>query len=178
MMNQRPEQHLTYDDLLRTLVDQTDLGSAQQSHLASCPRCRNQAEELKKRFGRLGKMARKLAPEPVRPFRVPVHGMPGGRWHFKPATALAAIGVLIFVFTVWWPRSADHTDAPAPMMASNIEQDDRLMGEIDDILDNALPEDYQQLAAVSESHDIENVDELMDWMVPSIDEEDDLEPRA
>jgi hypothetical protein len=92
--------------------------------------------------------------------------------------ALAALGLMAFVFTVWWPRPVNHMNAPTPMVASNLEQDDRLMGEIDDMLDNALPEAYKQLAVVTESHNVENLDDLMDWMVPSIDDEDDIEPRA
>lgn len=182
MMNHSPNPHLTphltYDDLLRTLVDASDLGPEQHAHLETCHRCRKQAEEMKRRYRRLGQMARSQTPAPSRPFRVPAHQAPGSRRQFKPAMALAALGVMAFVFTVWWPRPADHTDAPAPMVASNLEQDDRLMGEIDDMLDNALPEAYQQLAVVTESHNVENLDDLMDWMVPSIDEEDDIEPRA
>jgi hypothetical protein len=50
------------------------------------------------------------------------------------------------------------------------------MAEVDALVRDALPVAYQQVAVVSEPILSED---LIDWIVPSIDEEDDpIEPRA
>ena len=176
MMDPSPEQHLVYDDLLRTLADGWELSAEQRLHLKSCPGCQRQAQDLQYRYQRLGQMARDMAPGPSRPFRVPVHHTPGTRWYFKPGVAAGILGVLVFVFTVWWPQPSEYSDTPAPMAAWSIEEERRWMAEVDALVDDALPKAYQQVAVVSEP--ILSKD-LIDWIVPSIDEDDDnVEPRA
>ncbi|MGD8836286.1 MAG: hypothetical protein PVJ84_02940 [Desulfobacteraceae bacterium] len=176
MMDPSPGQHLAYDDLLRTLVDGSDLSAEQQSHLKSCPGCQRQAQDLQSRYRRLGQMARDMAPGPSRPFRVPVHDTPTPRWYFKPGVAAGILGVLIFVFTVWWPRPPEYSGAPAPVASWSVEQEMRWMAEVDALVEDALPKAYQQVAVVSEP--ILSQD-LIDWIVPSIDEDDDhVDPTA
>ncbi len=176
MMELSPEQHLTYDDLLRTLVDESDLSTEQQRHLASCPGCQRQAEDLQYRYRRLGKMAHDMSPAPSRPFRIPAGGSSESRWYFKPGVAVGVLGVLIFVFTVWWPQPGEHTDGPSPMAEWSMEEETRWLAEVDALVDDALPKAFQQVAVVSEP--ILSKD-LIDWIVPSIDEEDDdIDPRA
>jgi hypothetical protein len=176
MMDQRPNSHLAYDDLLRTLADVSDLSPEQQAHFESCHRCQHQAQGIQHRYQKLGQMARSMAPEPSRSFRVPEHHMPKSRWHFKPGVAAGVLGVLIFVFTVWWPNTSDHTEAPDPLAQYSIEEEAQLMAEVDALVHDALPVAYQQVAVVSEP--ILSKD-LIDWIVPSIDEDDEsIEPRA
>jgi hypothetical protein len=176
MMASGPEQHLSYDDLLRTLVDESDLSSDQRRHLQSCPQCQRQAQALQYRYRRLGRMAREMAPEPSRSFTVPAHGAPRTRWYFKPGVAAGIVGVLVFVFTLWWPRPSDHSDLPAPMATWSLEEENRWMAEVDALVHDALPKAYQHVAVVSEP--IFSKD-LIDWIVPSIDEDDDMvDPRV
>jgi len=178
MMDHSPEQHLTYDDLMHTLVDLSDLDAGRQAHLKSCYRCRREADKLSMRYNRLGRMARNTAPEPSRPFRLASGTQPARRWQFKPAVALGIVGALIFVFTLWLPRFTEHAGTPAPMVARNFEDDDRLMEEIDALVDDALPGVYQQLASLSENQSVEDLDELIDWVVPTLEDDDDTEPRT
>jgi hypothetical protein len=176
MMDQRPNAHLSYNDLLRTLADLSDLSPEQQVHFESCHRCRRQAQDIQHRYQKLGQMARSMAPEPSRPFRVPEHHLSKSRWHFKPGVAVGVLGVLIFVFTVWWPNSSEHSDMPVPLAEYSAQEDAQLMAEVDALVHDALPVAYQQVAVVSEP--ILSKD-LIDWIVPSIDEEDDrIEPQA
>ena len=102
--------------------------------------------------------------------------MPKSRWHFKPGVAVGVLGVLIFVFTVWWPNPSEHADVPVPLAEYSAKEDAQLMAEVDALVHDALPVVYQQVAVVSEP--ILSKD-LIDWIVPSIDEDDDnVEPRA
>lgn len=177
-MEQSPKDpgHLSYDDLLKTLVAASDLDADQTAHLASCPHCRRQAEDLQQRYRRLGGMARELAPQSSRPFRVPTAERPKRLWRFKTATALAMMGAVIFIFTVWTPQIHDGPDAPPSTVALTNEEDARLMHEIDALVDDALPPALQYVAVTSEP--ILSKD-LIDWIVPSIDEEDEItDPRA
>ena len=59
------------------------------------------------------------------------------------------------------------------MTAQALEDDRRLMKEVDALIENALPEPLRELAAVSEPP--LNLDEdLINWIVPSIEEDDSL----
>lgn len=176
MIKQNPDSHLTYDELLQTLADASDLIPEQQAHLESCHRCRRQAEDLQHRYHRLGKMARNMAPEPSRPFRVRAHQMPKSRWYLQPGVAVGILGVLVFVFTVWWPHPTDHSHVPVPAAAYNAEEEAQLMAEVDALLNDALPKAFQLVAVAPEPILSED---LIDWIVPSIDEDDEtVEPRA
>jgi hypothetical protein len=175
MKHHNPDSHLTYDELLRSITDASDLDPMQQAHLKSCRHCQRQTEDMIQRYRRLGQMARQMAPKPRQVFRAPDRRASSGRWYFKPGVALGALGVLIFVFTLWWP---DPTDHPLPTTAAwDIEEEARFMAEVDALVNDALPVAYQQVAAVSEP--ILSKD-LIDWIVPSIDDEDDenMDPRA
>ena len=177
MRHHDPDIHLTDDELLRAMIDPSDLAPARQAHLASCRQCRRRTEDLTARFSRLGPMARHMAPEPRPGFRVPAHRTPAGRWHLKPAMALAAMGALVFAVTLWAPFDR-ISRTPAPMVAEKFANDDQLMEAIDTLVEDALPEKYQHLAALPGDRSIEDLDEFMDWMVPSPDEADDGEQPA
>jgi hypothetical protein len=120
-------------------------------------------------------MAREMAPEPQKSFMLPAHDAPLRRWYFKPVMALGVLGALVFAVTLWMPQ---FSRTPTPMVAHNFENDDQLMAEVDALVENALPEKYQQLAALSDDRSVEDLDEFMDWLVPSPDGMDDVEQPA
>ncbi len=176
MKHHNPDKHLTYDELMVAMTDVSDLDRPQQVHLNACLHCQRQLEEMAHRFTRLGKMAEQMAPAPSQPFRVPARHATIWRWQFKPGVALGVLGVLIFAFTFWWPTPSDHSDQSVPMVAYNMEEEAQLMAEVDALVKDALPVVYQKVAVVSEP--ILSKD-LIDWIVPSIDEEDEnIDPRA
>ena len=178
MKHHDPDLHLTDDELLRAMVDPSDLDPTRKAHLESCLQCRRQAQDLTDHYNRLGRMARQMAPEPRKSFRVPAHTAPVGRWHFKPVMALGVLGALVFALTLWGPRFTRILQTPTPIVAHNFENDDHLMEEIDALVDDPLPEEYQQLAALSDDRSVEDLDEFMDWMVPSPEEAGDVQQPA
>ncbi len=171
MTHYDPDTHLSYDELLQAMTDRTDLGPGPRAHLDACRHCRRQAENLTDRFDRLGQMARQMAPKPQRVFRVPARHAAIGRWRFNPAMALGALGVLIFVFTLWGPQFTGDSDAPVPMVAQHLD-DDRLMAEIDELVEDALPAKYREVAVLSDDQSVEELDDFINWMVPSPDEDE------
>ena len=178
MKHHDPNLHLTDDELLRAMVDPSDLDPTRQAHFKSCLHCQRQTKDLTHRLDRLGRMARQMAPEPRKSFRLPAHTTPVSRWRFKPVMALGVLGALIFVLTLWGPRFTGISRTPTPMVAQNIEHDDRLLDEVDTLVDDALPEDYQQVVALSDDRSVDDLDDFMNWMVPSPEEGDDVEQPA
>ncbi len=168
-MNQRPEQHINHDQLLKALVDRADLSAAQQAHLGQCPVCRHALQRLEQRFTRLGEIAKHLAPEPSRSFRLPAGKASPAGWRFKPMWAAGLVAAMLLVFTMWWPHRLPVSQLPQ-MTAQSLEADRQLMEEIEALVENALPASLKQVAAVSEPV----VDEdLLDWIIPSINGEVD-----
>ncbi len=176
-MNQQSIAHLTYDQLLQALVDEADLGDAVRDHLAACPACRRQVMRLTQRYDRMGQMAKQLAPTPAHAFRVPAQQVAAKHRLLKPALAMGMVAALIMVFTIWWPQHIDISNGPEMRATLDRNTDDQLMAEIDDLVDDALPKAYQELASLSDSQTSEDLEELIDWIAPPI-EEDELEPRV
>ena len=178
MKHHTPNAHFSEDELLRATIDPSDLDPARQAHFKSCLHCQRQARDLSDGYRRLGQMARQMAPEPRKSFRLPADDAPVRRWHFKPVLALGVLGALVFAVTFWVPRFTRNSPTPTPMVARDFANDDQLMAEVDAIVEDALPEQYQQLAALSDDRSLEDLDEFMDWMVPSPDGMDDMEQPA
>ena len=177
-MNPNAEQHLTYDELIRHLIDGPDPASSRQSHLESCHQCRREAEHLARRYQRLGQMARDLAPKPAHTFRLPEGGRTTHRrWQFRSALAMAVAAALILAFTLMRPSLFQHPKSVPKTATNKVVDDNHLMAQVDDLVADAMPKPYQKLVAVSEPV---LTQDLIDWIVPSIDENNDkdLKPHA
>jgi len=174
MTHHDPDLHLDDDELLRAMIDPSDLGAGRLAHLHSCRHCRHQTEALTASYRRLGQMARAMAPEPRQAFRLPADHAPGRPWYLKPAMALGVMGALVFAVTLWRPFTR-ISPTPTPMVAEKFENDDRLMEEIDALVEDALPEKYRQLAALPGERSVEDLDAFIDWVVPSPEDTDDWE---
>ena len=174
MTHHDPNRHLSDDEVLRAMIDPSDLGAGRQAHLHSCRHCRHQTEALTARYRRLGQMAREMAPEPRQAFRLPTDKAPGRPWYLKPAMALGVMGALVFAVTLWRPFTR-ISPTPTPMVAEKFENDDRLMEEIDALVEDALPEKYRQLAALPGERSVEDLDAFIDWVVPSPEDGNDWE---
>ncbi|MCP3955077.1 MAG: hypothetical protein GY697_23080 [Desulfobacterales bacterium] len=175
MKHSDPDLHLTDDELLRATIDPSDLGPARKAHFESCPHCRRQTEDLAQGYSRLGQMATQMAPKPQKTFRVPAHNAPVSRWYFKPGLALGVSAALVLVFTLWGPRFTPVDPTPTPMVVQKFENDNHLLEEVDMLVENALPEKYQQVAALSDDRSVEDLDEFIDWVVPPIEEINDVD---
>lgn len=171
MLKQRPQDHLTADQLLQALVDLPDLGTERQAHLAKCPVCQQDLKRLKQGFGRLGQRAGQMAPAPSRPFRLPQKTAPAAWWRFKPMWATAMAGVLLFALTVWWPRSLAPPAPVATVAVRNPAVGTSLIDQVDALVDDALPPTLQALAAASDLDEMyDDVEDDLNWLVPAVDD--------
>ena len=67
MSTTNPDQpHLEEDDMLRAVIDDTDLSALQRQHLAQCSQCRSHRQSLESELTHLGQLAERYAPEPLR----------------------------------------------------------------------------------------------------------------
>jgi hypothetical protein len=172
-MNQLSEKHVIDDDLLKGIVDIDDLSPDQREHVKACPACRSELARLERRYARIGEVAKATAPAPSRPFRLPEKSRRAfGRW-LIPVLAAGMTAALVVATVIRRPGPFGPGSTPVPMTAQALEDDRRLMKEVDALIENALPEPLRELAAVSEPP--LNLDEdLINWIVPSIEEDDSL----
>jgi hypothetical protein len=174
-MKYQRSDHLIYDELLQAVVDPQDLAEDRRQHLDRCPQCKHASQRLEQRYTRIGNMARNMTPEPSQTFRVPSKTRPSSRWQSRPALAMGLAGALILFITLWWSPRFNPSQQTPQMLAEDPEQELALMQQVDALVANALPSALQQLASVTEPNTSED---LIDWVLPSIDEEEAMEPRA
>lgn len=166
--------HLSHDELLVAAVDRTDLPDGRKAHLEDCPGCQRELSRVIGRLTRLGRMAADMTPQPSKRFRLPEKSEPSLRWLIKPSWAMAVAATLLLGITIWHPQWLSGPDQQE-VAVIDLSADRRLMVAVDDLVDNALPEDYQQLAALSDPLPLSDEyieDDLLDWIVPPLDEED------
>lgn len=169
-MIQRPEEHLNSDELLQSLAQTADPQARRQAHLNACPHCQETLASLEKCFERVGQTARDLSPAPARPFRLPQKQRFSSRWFAKPLIATGLVAVCLLGLAVWLPNPYWPENPPVKVTAADYEADRQLMEEVNALVENALPPAYQQLVAAS---DVNLDEDLINWLVPSIEEDDD-----
>jgi len=142
-----------------------------QNHLNQCPACRQELDKVERRLNRLGEMARRFTPEPGRPVRLPEAEptRPLRGW-LTPALAAGITAVLVVAVSIWWiAPPGRETDAPRIVTAEELQADQTLMVEVDQLVENAMPEPYRELASIADLQ-YEWDEDLIDWIVPSIDD--------
>ncbi|MDX1708269.1 MAG: hypothetical protein R3274_06690 [Desulfobacterales bacterium] len=155
--------HLEEDHILRAVIDDTDLSALQQQHLAECSRCQADRERLESELAHLGQMAQRYTPQPLKRIRLveeKVRSPFSLRGFAFSAAAVAA--VLIVVWATFLIRSQQ------PGRVGNLAQDmveaERLMTEIDVLVENALPQVYLDIVGETNL----NLDEdFIDFLIPT-----------
>ncbi len=174
MNEPRLQRHLSQDELLMVLAETGPCTPAAQDHLQSCPACRQELDRLQQRLNRLAETARRFTPEAVRPFRLPHAESPRRRraW-LTPALAAGITAVLVMSVSVWWMTPPDRqSGAPRMLTAQQLDADQALMADVDQLVENAMPEPYRELASIADLQ-VEWDEDLIDWIVPPIEDEDE-----
>lgn len=173
MNTQSAMDHLSHDELLKAVVDMEALSTGRKDHLAGCTTCSHDLERLHNRFANIGRTAKKLAPAPARPFRLPASHTSPKRRSFKPVWVMAFSAAMLLAIVVMRPNWLNNGTTPSTVQV-NAAADRELMKEIDALVDDALPVAYQQLAYLDDpfSANGTQVDkDLLDWVVPPIDDD-------
>ena len=157
------EPHLGEDDILQAVVDDTDLSTLQQQHLAECSRCRSHRQRLENELAHLGQTAERYAPEPLRRITV-AHDKVRPPFSIR-GFAFSAAAVAAAVIVVW---AAVLIRGQQQTRIGNLAQDmvevERLMTEINVLVENALPQVYLDIAGETNL----NLDEdFIDFLIPT-----------
>lgn len=178
MNTQNRSPHLTYDELLKAVVDTADLSAERQSHLKECPVCSEDFERASYRLKHIGQLAQRMTPQPKHLFRIPARQRAAPHWTFKPVWAVTAAAALLLAMTVLWPHLWPQrpTGPQTSRVAVEPLSDQQLMEEVATLMDNTLPADSQQMTALnatSELDESDSGDDFLDWIVPPVQGDQD-----
>ena len=157
------EPHLAEEDMLQAVIDDTDLSTLQQQHLAECPRCRSHRERLENELTHLGQMAERYAPEPLRRITV-AHDKVRSPFSIRgfAFSAAAVAAAIIVVWATFLIRSQQQ--GRIGNLAQNMVEAERLMTEINVLVENALPQVYLDIVGDTNL----NLDEdFIDFLIPT-----------
>jgi len=159
------EPHLTENELLRAVIDDRDLSDLQRVHLAQCEHCRSSKAQLEQQLARLGQLARRYSPAPQRHIAVierkdrsPFFSR---GFAFGAAAVAVAILVIMGTFLIRGQQQANVGNS-----AQNMVEAEKLMTEVNVLVENALPPGY--LAIVGET-DTSADEDFFDFLIPNTD---------
>ena len=173
--------HLNSDQLLHAVVNESDLPRDLRAHLKQCPPCRQEVDRLAARFGAIGRMARDISPDALGRVRLPEKRRRfflGRRVGLRPALGMAVAMVLLMMVTLYQPMG----NRSMPMVPQavetaelrlDLEAEARLFTEINDLLSNPLPEEYQQFGGAG--GEIGELGDPTEFIVPDVEGETDEE---
>jgi hypothetical protein len=164
--------HLSEDEIVMAMVDPEDLAPSRQSHLHQCHHCEAARRRLERGLARFGERVEQWTPSPPgsaslsdRPTRI--HGT-GWNWAWKGITAAAAAALVIMVVNLWPQPSTVGTHYPSGVAEKGVVETERLVGQVNALVENALPAAYMALTGGKRSL---LDDEFMDFIVPPVAEE-------
>jgi hypothetical protein len=158
--------HLGENDILQAVVDETDLSQRMKQHLDKCSHCRLQKERFARELAHLGQLAKRYAPEPQQRVTLTADRL---RWPFfswKFAVSAAAVAAAIIVV---WGSVLIQKQHPGKVgnLAQNMIEAERLMTEIDGLVENALPPVYLEIVGET---DLNPDEEFLEFLIPTAED--------
>jgi hypothetical protein len=147
------DRHLTKDEMAVALVDRSDLPETRRSHLSRCRSCQVDVAAMTRQFDAMGEAARQMIPPPRALPRLPAaksSSRPLLRRRALHGWGLAAVVLLALTF---------YLETPDLFFPVKIEPDrfaetgdnGQLMAEVALLVENALPQEYIDLAGTAET---------------------------
>ena len=166
-MDNEKNAHLSTDQLLKAIVDEASLTYAMRHHMAVCPRCITARDKIERQLDELGIMAEQMAPLPTRSIILPEQKIEPGYWwnlRFRPVLGIAT-ALCLALLVVW--GSTKFTASPKVdqvVVNQEVQKTEQLMAEVGMMVENALPQDYQDVLTVFET---EPEEDFMEFIVPT-----------
>jgi predicted anti-sigma-YlaC factor YlaD len=155
--------HLEEDVILQAVIDDTDLSVHQQHHLVECTQCRVRKERLEHELARLGQLAERYAPKPQKRIMVAEQKVRSPLLNWKTAFSAAAVAAVILI--VWGTvLIQNQQQGNIGNLAQDMVEAERLMTQINRLVENALPPVYLDIVGeTSLSLD----EDFMDFLIPT-----------
>lgn len=166
----RENVHLDEDQLVRAVVDESELPVAVRDHLSVCSTCRAEKERLERDLARLGQMAKHFAPSSGKRVVLPLEKPKGFRrwfwnWRMVLVTGVAAVGVI--VVALWFVLFMTAPEKGVATLAREMWEDERFMGDVTLLEENALSPIHQNITG--EFYPVLD-EEFMEFVVPSVED--------
>ena len=152
MTSELHDVHLTEEDILRTIVDESDLPNQLREHLSRCPLCRAEKRRIELPLSRLSEMVEHHTPAPVRKVQIPVSKEQRprtwfGMWQGAVVTGTVALILILLFGTMLWKPSTQNATS---VLQLEMIEDERLLDEISSLDDNELPQPYLDISGGSD----------------------------
>lgn len=163
------ERHLDETQIIQAVVDAADLPAAVRDHLAECAHCLKNKQSLAQELANLGQLARHYAPKPQREIRIPLAEAKQTLWRwFNWRSFVAATATVAAVFLILWGTNVIHNlSKPATQnRAAEMLEAERLMTEVNTLVDNALPSFYLEISGEKSP---DNTEEFYQFLIPPVE---------
>ena len=167
-MNPKNKHHLNEEQLIQALVDPADLPESVQAHLAACSQCLADRNSFEHELVNFAQQAEQNVPQPRRRIIVPTRKAKTPlrnyfAWRNLVAAAATATAVLLVVWGIGTVRNPSHPGGDN--LAAEIMAAEKLMTDVNTLVDNALPTIYLEIAAEK----IPNYDEeFYRFLIPTV----------
>ncbi|MDY7030442.1 MAG: hypothetical protein SVY10_00865 [Thermodesulfobacteriota bacterium] len=167
------EPHLSEEEIIQAVVDETDLPSPMRRHLSVCPVCGRNKERLANRLAQLGDIARAVTPVSLKGVTLPEkeRGKRFSFWGMSRSRLLFAglsVAMIIAVF-LWTVPLRTVPQGDSSVWSDDMWEDYTFMKEIIELKDVALPQIYLDISGESFPTITE---EFMDFLVPPAETKD------
>jgi hypothetical protein len=171
-LNLENKQHLNGEQLLQAIVDAADLTDSVQAHLANCNRCLAEKNSFEQELFNLGRIAEKNVPQPQRRIILPVKKAKFPFRNFlawRNLVAAAATVAAVFLVVLGTNTVRNLSKSGTENLAAEMMEAEKLMSEVNTLVDNALPSFYLEISGEkSPNYD----EEFYRFLIPTI--EDDM----
>jgi hypothetical protein len=160
--------HLSQDQLLLAIVEESDLPIALQEHLFTCHQCRSDKDRLEQKLTQVGRMAKKYTPPSKQRISLPDSEFRSFYpWFSGQRAALGlALTVVMLILVVWWSAPFNITpEGGMEITALEMQESESFMSEISILAENALPTVYMDITGESYTGFDE---EFIQFIIPSI----------
>jgi hypothetical protein len=163
-------QHLDEEQLVQAVVDATDLPHSVQAHLAKCGQCLAGKNSFELEMTKLSQQVERFAPKPQRRILLPVQKTKNplrNLLDWRNLVAAAATVTAVFIL-VWGTNMVRNPSVPgAEILAAEMEEAERLMTEVNTLVDNALPAFY---LVISGEKNAAYEEEFFQFLIPTIED--------
>jgi predicted anti-sigma-YlaC factor YlaD len=161
--------HLGQDRIIMAIIDETDLTSAENDHLANCPECAGAKQALALQLFRLSEATKRYTPDQQRKVVLPTEEAETGkgwisRWNMGLVTAAAC---LVLIIAISLPNLFTGGSLPYGNvnLAAETAADAKLMAEIDSLVESSLPASLQKVVP-DPGAGMDADEDVLDLMVP------------